>query len=119
MLFMLGKYGSLCVNRNGRSARSQGEWFRRLGRLQCCGHRSTVLHLFSLLVAHDEIRPMKPLPTSPNTSDADAAVRIALVREMTEAARSGAIGWSVRDRRLRALFCIESNSRAFDSSRPC
>lgn len=52
-------------------------------------------------------------------SDADAAVRIALVREMTEAARSGAVSWSVRDRRLRALFHIEENSRAFDSSRPC
>jgi hypothetical protein len=62
---------------------------------------------------------MKPSPTNPNTSDADAAVRIALVREMTEAARSGAVSWSVRDRRLRALFHIEENSRAFDSSRPC
>ncbi|MDA1054390.1 MAG: hypothetical protein O3C40_28445 [Planctomycetota bacterium] len=58
-------------------------------------------------------------PTSPNTSDADVAVRIALVREMTEAARNGAIGWSVRDRRLRTLFRIHENSRAFDSSRPC
>ncbi|HUG66958.1 MAG TPA: hypothetical protein VMM76_04350 [Pirellulaceae bacterium] len=62
---------------------------------------------------------MKTSPTNPNTSDADAAVRIALVREMTEAARSGVIGWSVRDRRLRALFRIDEKSRAFDSSRPC
>lgn len=66
-----------------------------------------------------EICAMKARPTSPNTSDADAAVRIALVREMTEAARNGAIGWSVRDRRLRAVFSIAENSRAFDSSRPC
>jgi hypothetical protein len=62
---------------------------------------------------------MKTSPTNPNRSDADAAIRIALVREMTEAARSGVIGWSVRDRRLRALFRITENSRAFDSSRPC
>jgi hypothetical protein len=62
---------------------------------------------------------MKTPPTSPNTSDADAAVRIALVREMTEAARSGVIAWNVRDHRLRAVFCVTENSRAFDSSRPC
>ncbi len=62
---------------------------------------------------------MTPPPNTPNTSDADVALRIALVREMTEAARSGAIGWSIRDRRLRAVFLIASNSRAFDSSRPC
>lgn len=62
---------------------------------------------------------MKTPPTSPNTSDADVAVRIALVREMTEAARNGVIGWSVRDHRLRAVFGIEDQSRAFDSSRPC
>ncbi|MEO8499051.1 MAG: hypothetical protein ABI614_28640 [Planctomycetota bacterium] len=62
---------------------------------------------------------MKTPPTHPNTSDADAAVRIALVREMTEAARNGVVGWGVRDRRLRALFCVDENSRAFDSSRPC
>lgn len=61
---------------------------------------------------------MKTLPTSPNTSDADAAVRIALVREMTEAAQNGAIAWNVRDRRLRAVLGISENSRAFDSSRP-
>ena len=62
---------------------------------------------------------MKTLPTSPNTSDADAAVRIALVREMTEAAQNGVIAWSVRDHRLRAVLRINENSRAFDSSRPC
>jgi len=62
---------------------------------------------------------MKTTPIHPNTSDADLAVRIALVREMTEAARNGAIGWSVRDRRLRAVFRVDANSRAFDSSRPC
>ncbi len=72
-----------------------------------------------LLIPVDENRSMKTPPTLPNTSDADAAVRIALVREMTEAARNGAIAWSVRDRRLRALFRIEDSSRAFDSSRPC
>ena len=43
-------------------------------------------------------------PNSPNTSDADVAIRIASVREMTEAARDGVIGWRVRDRRLRELF---------------
>lgn len=58
-------------------------------------------------------------PTRPNTSDADVAVRIALVREMTEAARNGAIAWRVRDQRLRQLFCVQEASRAFDSSRPC
>jgi len=58
-------------------------------------------------------------PTRTNTSDADAAVRIALVREMTEAARDGVIGWKVRDRRLRELFCVKETSRAFDSSHPC
>jgi hypothetical protein len=62
---------------------------------------------------------MNTPPTSPNRSDADAAVRIALVREMTEAARHGVIGWKVRDRRLRELFCVNETSRAFDSSRPC
>jgi hypothetical protein len=61
---------------------------------------------------------MKTPLTGPNRSDADAAVRIALVREMTEAARNGVIAWNVRDRRLRAVFCINENSRAFDSSRP-
>lgn len=55
----------------------------------------------------------------PNLPDADAAVRIAVVREMTEAARSGVIEWKVRDRRLRTLFQIKPSSRAFDSSRPC
>jgi len=62
---------------------------------------------------------MKTSPTSPSRSDADAAVLIALVREMTEAARNDVIAWSVRDRRIRAVFCISENSRAFDSSRPC
>jgi hypothetical protein len=61
---------------------------------------------------------MKTPPTSPNTSDADAAIRIALVREITEAARSDVIAWSVRDRRLRSVFCISDRSCAFDSSRP-
>ncbi len=56
--------------------------------------------------------------TPPNTSDADAAVRIAVVREMTEAARKSVIAWRVRDQRLRALFCIEADSRAFDTTRP-
>ena len=58
-------------------------------------------------------------PTTPNTSDADVATRIALVREMTEAARNGVIAWKVRDRRLRGLFGVKDTSRAFDSSRPC
>jgi len=61
---------------------------------------------------------MKTPPTSPNTSDSDAAVRIALVRELTEAARNDVIAWRVRDRRLRVVFCISDYSRAFDSSRP-
>ena len=46
-------------------------------------------------------------------------MRIALVREMTEAARAGAVCWHVRDRRLRTLFRITDGSRAFDSTRPC
>ena len=62
---------------------------------------------------------MMNTPTYPNASDADVAVRIALVREMTEAARSDVISWKVRDRRLRELFCVKESSRAFDSSRPC
>ena len=56
-------------------------------------------------------------PTTPRTSDSDAAVRIALMRETTEAATSGAIGWKVRDRRLRNFFRIGNASRAFDSDR--
>ena len=56
--------------------------------------------------------------TPPNTSDADAAVRIAVVREVTEAARKGVIAWRVRDQRLRALFYIEAESPAFDTTRP-
>ena len=63
--------------------------------------------------------PMKNVPSSPRISDGEVALRIALVREMTEAARSGAIGWNVRDRRLRALFSVREDSRAFDSNRPC
>jgi hypothetical protein len=70
-------------------------------------------------ISDDENDSMKTIPTLPNAADADVAVRIALVREMTEAARNEAIAWSVRDRRLRALFRIEESSRAFDSSRPC
>ncbi len=62
---------------------------------------------------------MNESSNSPRTPDREVAVRIALVREMTEAARSGAIGWSVRDRRLRTLFCVHESSRAFDSTRPC
>ena len=62
---------------------------------------------------------MTPPPPGPRTSDDEAAVRIALVREMTEAARAGAIRWEVRDRRLRALFGVRESSRAFDSTRPC
>ncbi|MCH5372437.1 MAG: hypothetical protein JJ992_00545 [Planctomycetes bacterium] len=56
---------------------------------------------------------------SPRIPDSELAMRIALVREMTEAARSGAVCWHVRDRRLRTLFCIADRSRAFDSTRPC
>jgi hypothetical protein len=56
--------------------------------------------------------------SNPTVPDSEAAMRIALVREMTEAARSGAIGWDVRDRRLRSLFCVSEKSRAFDSTRP-
>lgn len=59
------------------------------------------------------------VPTTPNTSDADVATRIALVREMTEAARNDVIPWRVRDRRLRELFGVKETSRAFDSTRPC
>ena len=62
---------------------------------------------------------MSGSPNSPRVPDSDAAVRIALVREMTEAARAGAIRWDVRDRRLRTLFCVAEDSRAFDSTRPC
>ncbi|MCA9120966.1 MAG: hypothetical protein H6822_31270 [Planctomycetaceae bacterium] len=54
----------------------------------------------------------------PNISDAEAAVRIAVVREMTEAARQGVITWQVRDRRIRSLFCLDASSHAFDSTRP-
>jgi hypothetical protein len=61
---------------------------------------------------------MKPHSNSPRVADSEAAVRIALVREMTEAARVGAIRWDVRDRRLRRLFCVAEASRAFDSTRP-
>jgi hypothetical protein len=63
--------------------------------------------------------PMKNLPGSPRISDSEVALRIALVREMTEAARTGAVGWHVRDRRLRTLFSVGDDSRAFDSRRPC
>jgi hypothetical protein len=56
---------------------------------------------------------------SPRIPDSELATRIALVREMTEAARAGAICWHVRDRRLRSLFCVTEASRAFDSTRPC
>jgi hypothetical protein len=62
---------------------------------------------------------MNSRPNSPRISDSEVAMRLALVREMTEAARAGAIGWNVRDRRLRALFGVKEESRAFDSSRPC
>ena len=58
-------------------------------------------------------------PTAPRVADGEVAARIALVREMTEAARAGAIGWEVRDRRLRTLFGVREGSRAFDSRRPC
>jgi hypothetical protein len=57
--------------------------------------------------------------SSPRVPDSEVALRIALVRETTEAARSGAICWEARDRRLRAFFCVVDESRAFDSSRPC
>lgn len=57
-------------------------------------------------------------PTGPRIADAEVAARIALVREMTEAARSGAVSWDVRDRRLRSLFSVPPASRAFDSNRP-
>jgi hypothetical protein len=56
---------------------------------------------------------------TPRIPDSELAMRIALVREMTEAARSGAVCWHVRDRRLRLLFDVGEGSRAFDSSRPC
>ena len=62
---------------------------------------------------------MKTSPSSPKIPDNEVAIRIALVREMTEAARVGAIRWAVRDRRLRTLFCVREASRAFDSTRPC
>lgn len=62
---------------------------------------------------------MNDLPTGPKICDSELATRIALVREMTEAAREGVIGWDVRDRRLRSLFRVNQGSRAFDSRRPC
>ncbi len=62
---------------------------------------------------------MKTTTNSPRIPDSEVAMRIALVREMTEAARAGAICWDVRDRRLRALFCVREDSRAFDTTRPC
>lgn len=62
---------------------------------------------------------MNNSPTTPRTADSEVAVRIAVVREMTEAARAGTIRWAVRDRRLRSLFGVQDASRAFDSSRPC
>lgn len=61
---------------------------------------------------------MKNRPNDPSIPDSEVAMRIALVREMTEAARAGAIGWEIRDRRLRTLFCVHEESRAFDSTRP-
>jgi hypothetical protein len=61
---------------------------------------------------------MKTNPGAPRIADSEAAVRIALVREMTEAAQAGVIGWDVRDRRLRMLFCVGDDSRAFDSKVP-
>jgi len=64
-------------------------------------------------------RPMQTSSNTPRVPDPEVAVRIALVREMTEAARSGDIGWSIRDRRLRLLFGVPEESRAFDSTRPC
>jgi hypothetical protein len=62
---------------------------------------------------------MKHTSQNPRISDSELAMRIALVREMTEAARAGAVCWHVRDRRLRNLFAIADSSRAFDSTRPC
>jgi hypothetical protein len=62
---------------------------------------------------------MQSSPNAPRIPDSEAAIRIALVREMTEAAREGSIAWDVRDRRLRSLFCVAESSRAFDSTRPC
>ena len=62
---------------------------------------------------------MNPIPPSPRTSDSEVAMRIALVREMTEAAREGVICWAIRDRRLRTLFGVPETCRAFDSTRPC
>ena len=61
---------------------------------------------------------MQPIPTTPRTPDSEAALRIAVVREMTEAARAGVIGWDVRDRRLRAFFEVRESSPAFNSRRP-
>ncbi len=61
---------------------------------------------------------MSDVPSSPRIPDNELALRIALVREVTEAARSGAIGWSIRDRRLRSAFRVGENSRAFDSRYP-
>lgn len=61
---------------------------------------------------------MDEIPTQPRTPDEEAALRIALVRETTEAAQAEVIGWDVRDRRLRSCFGISDESRAFDSSRP-
>jgi hypothetical protein len=61
---------------------------------------------------------MKSSSSDPSIPDSEVAVRIALVREMTEAAHAGAILWEVRDRRLRKLFCVPEQSRAFDSTRP-
>jgi hypothetical protein len=54
----------------------------------------------------------------PRIPDDEAATRIALVREMTEAAQAEAISWDTRDRRLRSLFRIPEASRAFNSRRP-
>ncbi len=56
--------------------------------------------------------------SDPRIPDSEVAIRIALVREMTEAAHAGAILWEVRDRRLRTLFCVPETSRAFDSAQP-
>ncbi len=61
---------------------------------------------------------MSDVSSKPRVPDSELALRIALVREMTEAARSGAIGWGIRDRRLRSAFCVGENSRAFDSGHP-
>ena len=76
----------------------------------CVGHATTTLRTKAEMAKSSH---------GPRIPDTEAATRIALVREMTEAARAGAIGWDVRDRRLRALFCIREDSRAFDSTRPC